>query len=172
MLRDPALWLVTLLGAAIGALYGLTFGPSIGETPLVGAVALGLMGAGAGLAVGLCLAWMRSRSRKQAVRLAAALAQRESFVAHLNRNKIDQKLSLSISVDDPRALVLSFNDERLLALDAASRAALEEKTARRIRELVESDDGRLAAELRANDFGRWVVRMNGATVYEKLIEPT
>ncbi len=166
MLRDPALWLLTLLGAAVGALYGLRFGPSIGESPLVGSVALGIMGVGPGFVAGVMLAWVRRRSRQR----TAAASARERFVAELNASEVDRRRRYVLSASDPRALVLEFEDERHHTLDPESRATLNENIARRIREMLDQDDAGLAAELRQHGFSCWVVRMNGATLLEHPID--
>lgn len=160
LMLDPALWLAMISGAAAGAAIGLWFGPSIGESALVGAVAIGILGLAAGIVVGLVVAFIRSRSRQ----LAAEDQGRTRFVASMNeRSRPDQRLSI-----DPK-------DGRVLITDlsrAGSQSSLDPEFVARLRQSVEERTGDYAAaeaELRRHKFKKWVFRLNGTTILERRI---
>lgn len=160
LLRDRALGLAMLGGVLVGSTIGLWFGPSIGESPLVGAVALGIMGLAPGIVIGLAMAWMRRRSR----RLAEEDAARLRFVASLNdRSRPDQRLS--IDPDDHRVLITEYSRAGTQALDpefvVKLRTSIEEQT---------EDYSAAKAELRRYRFKMWKFRVNGTTILERKIE--
>lgn len=163
MLRDPALWLITLVGVVIGGLYGIRFGPSIGETATVGAVAIGIMGAAPGFVAGLVVAWMRYRSRRQ----AAFTAERARFVATLNASEVSKGNRFLISTDDPSALILDLGDPRYEGLAEDARKIMRDRISERIGRMLDEDGADLAAELRQNRFNRWIVAFNGETLLER-----
>lgn len=160
LLRDPALWLAMISCAAAGAAIGLWFGPSIGESALVGAVAISILGLGAGVAVGLVVAMIRLRSD----RLALQDQERTRLVASMNeRSRPDQRLSI-----DP-------NDRLVLISDLSregSRLPLDPELLARLRESLEERTGDYTAaeaELRRHQFKMWVFRVNGTTILERRI---
>lgn len=164
LLLDPWLWLATLACALAGAAWGLWFGPSIGETALVGAVALGIMGAVAGLVAGLVAATLRRRGRRQRAEAAAAATARERFVATLNAQAgPDQHHSLDAA--NPRVLVCNYTREASPAVQA--------EAVERLRSRLQSTDfsaGEAAdAEARSYGFEKWVFRINGETVLERTL---
>jgi hypothetical protein len=161
LMRDPALWLSIIVCAAAGAAIGLWFGPSIGESALVGAVALGILGLAAGVVVGLVAALIRRRSG----RLAAQDQERARFVASLNdRSPPDQRLS--IDPEDRRVLITDISR-------AGSPSTLEPELVARLRKSVEERTGDYTAaeaQLRRHGFRKWVFRVNGTTILERRIE--
>lgn len=161
LMRDPALWLSIIVCAAAGAAIGLWFGPSIGESALVGAVALGIPGLAAGVVVGLVAALVRRRSG----RLAAQDQERARFVASLNdRSPPDQRLS--IDPEDRRVLITDISR-------AGSPSTLEPELVARLRKSVEERTGDYTAaeaQLRRHGFRKWVFRVNGTTILERRIE--
>lgn len=158
ILRDRWLWLMTLLGAAAGAVYGLWFGPSIGESPLVGAVAIGILGLAPGLVAGLLVAGLRQRSLAQAVGESARIR----FVESLN-DRAQPGSIYSISPDDRRALVLDLAQARDVAITPEIQARLRQ----RIEPVVAAEFAGAAAELRQHGFERWIVQLNGVTILER-----
>lgn len=163
MLLDLALWLITLAGASVGALYGFRFGPSIGETAAVGAVALGIMGAAPSFVAGLIVAWIRYRSRQQ----AAFAAERSRFVAMLNASEVRKGRRFLIGDDDPSALIFDLGDERYESLPEDTRKAMRDKVAQSVGKMLEEYGAGFAAELRQHRFNRWVVTCNGETLHER-----
>ncbi len=161
LMRDPALWLSIIVCAAAGAAIGLWFGPSIGESALVGAVALGILGLAAGVVVGLVAALVRRRSG----RLAAQDQERARFVASLNdRSPPDQRLS--IDPEDRRVLITDISR-------AGSPSTLVPELVARLRKSVEERTGDYTAaeaQLRRHGFRKWVFRVNGTTILERRIE--
>jgi hypothetical protein len=161
LMRDPALWLSIIVCAAAGAAIGLWFGPSIGESALVGAVALGILGLAAGVVVGLVAALIRRRSG----RLAAQDQERARFVASLNdRSPPDQRLS--IDPEDRRVLITDISR-------AGSPSTLVPELVARLRKSVEERTGDYTAaeaQLRRHGFRKWVFRVNGTTILERRIE--
>lgn len=158
ILRDRWLWLMTAAGAAAGAVYGLRFGPSIGESPLVGAVAIGILGLAPGFVAGLVLAGLRRRSLAQ----AAGQSERNRFVESLNE-RAQPGSRYSISPGDRRALVVDYSKVREVALTPEIRARLLQK----IEPVLEAEFAGAAAELRQHGFERWIVQLNGTTLLER-----
>lgn len=158
ILRDRWLWLMALVGAAAGAVYGLRFGPSIGESPLVGAVALGILGLAPGFAAGLVIAGWRRRSRAQ----ANAESARIRFVASLN-DRAQSGNRYTINPGDRLALVLDLAQERDIALTPEIQARL----LQRIEPVVTAEFAGAAVELRQHGFERWIVQVNGVTILER-----
>jgi hypothetical protein len=145
--------------ALAGAAVGVWFGPSIGETALVGAVAIGLMGTVPGLIVGLAVASLRRRRRRR----ADAVAARERFVAVLNSTPSAEQ-RFSIDAGDPRALISDYTRD----LDPAVSAAAIEHLRASLRERF-GGDSPAYAEARAHGFDRWVFRLNGVTILERAL---
>ncbi|MFO1207337.1 MAG: hypothetical protein U1E63_16705 [Burkholderiales bacterium] len=161
LLRDPALWLSMGVCAAAGAAIGLWFGPSTGESALVGAVAVGILGLAAGAVVGLVAALIRSRSRQN----AAEDEERERFVASMNdRSRPDQRLS--IDPNDRHVLVTDYSHE-------GSQSPLDPELLAKLRKSIEGRTGDYTAAeaaLRRYQFKKWVFRVNGATILERRID--
>jgi hypothetical protein len=158
ILRDHRLWLLTLLGATAGAVYGLWFGPSIGESPLVGAVALGILGLAPGFVTGLLIAGLRRRSVAQTV----AESERIRFVDSLNE-RAQPGSRYSISPGDRRALVMDLSK----AHDAGLTPEIQARLRQKIGQLLEADIVGAAADLRRHGFERWIVQLNGTTILER-----
>jgi hypothetical protein len=163
VLRDPWLWLLTLLGAGAGAMLGTWFGPTIGEPALAGAVALGITGLIPGLFAGLVVAWIRRRSR--AVR--AQDAARERFIESLNEDS-QPGSRLSIDRDDRRVLITDFTRATDRALDAEQVARLRRSIEQRSDEFA-AGAAAAAAELKRHGFQKWVFRINGETILERAL---
>jgi hypothetical protein len=158
VLRDPRLWLATLAGAAGGAVIGLWFGPSTGQSALVGAAAIGIMGLAPGFVTGLVVAWIRRRSRLRRAEQAA----RERFVASLNERSTSDSRH-SIDPDHPRVLIIDRSMATPCALDAAVIARLHAAIENRV------DFGAAESELRHLGFETCAFRINGETVLERSI---
>jgi hypothetical protein len=161
LLRERVLWLSTIVCAVAGAAIGLWFGPSIGESALVGAVAIGILGFAAGVVIGLVAALIRRRARM----LNAQDQERVKFVASMNaRSPPNQRMSI-----DP-------NDRHVLIMDMSRRGSsstLDPELVARLRESFEARTGDYAAadaELRHHQFRRWVFRVNGTTILERRIQ--
>jgi hypothetical protein len=163
ILRDRWVWLLTLLGVAAGATYGTRFGPSIGESAQVGAVALGVMGAGPGFAFGLLVAWSRRRSRAN----AALEVARDRYVESLN-TRASRGMRFSIDGSDRRALVVDHSNDINLAADPG----LRERVREGIERIFDEDINSTAAELRLHGFDKWIVKLNGEPVLERPIPNT
>jgi hypothetical protein len=160
VLRDPWLWPVTLLCTAVGAAIGLWFGPSNGESALVGAVALGIIGLALGFGLGLVAAWGRRRSRAY----EAGFTARERFVTSLNERS-SPDLRHSIDPDDPGRMIVDFSRAVPSAIDGDAGA--------RLRASIESraqDFSAAVMELRQHGFSKWVFRLNGETMLERRID--
>jgi hypothetical protein len=158
ILQDRWLWLLASLGAAAGAVYGLRFGPSIGESPLVGAVAIGILGLASGLVAGLIVAGLRRRSLTQTVRES----ERRRFVESLN-DRAQPGNQYSIGPGHRPALVLDITRADDLALTPEIQARLRH----RIEPVVAAEFAGAAAELRQHGFERWIVQLNGITILER-----
>jgi hypothetical protein len=161
LLGDPALWLAMVVCAAAGAAIGLWFGPSIGESAPVGAVAIGILGLAAGVVAGLVAALIRRRPRL----LASEDEERARFVASMNdRSPPDQQLS--IDPNDRRVLITDYSCE-------GSQSPLDPEFVARLRKSVEERTGDYSAaeaELRRHQFKKWVFRVNGTTILERRID--
>lgn len=158
VLRDPRLWLATLAGAAGGAMIGLWFGPSIGQSALVGAVAIGIMGLAPGFVTGLVVAWIRRRSRLRRAEQAA----RERFVASLNERSMSDRRH-SIDPDNPRVMIVDYSKTMTRALDAAVIDRLRASVENRV------DFDAAESELRHHGFEKCAFRINGEKILERRI---
>ncbi len=158
VLRDRWLWLATIACAATGAVIGLWFGPSIGESALVGAVAIGIMGLAPGFVAGLMAALIRRRSRSRRAEQAA----RERFVASLDEQSSPDTRH-SIDPARPRVLIIDQSMATPGALDAAVIARLRVAIEDRV------ELGAAESELRHHGFEKCAFRINGETIVERSI---
>ncbi len=137
---------------------GLWFGPSIGQSALVGAVAIGIMGLAPGFVTGLVVAWIRRRSRLRRAEQAA----RERFVASLNeRGPPDSRHS--IDPDRPRVLLIDFSRAMPRELNAEQIARLRASVENRV------DLAAAESDLRHHGFEKCAFRVNGETILERSI---